>query len=105
MTRSDLGFMALGELVAAVAGEPLDAAVADLVTAPLGMTRTGYNPAAPVIPAGGGPAADAADASCPGAGRTGAGRARDKQAAGSDGFAATERGPEPEPPDVHGTPA
>ena len=43
---SDLGFLALGEIVAAVAGEPLDAAVRGLVTGPLGMTRTGYNPGA-----------------------------------------------------------
>jgi CubicO group peptidase (beta-lactamase class C family) len=41
---SDLGFLALGEIVAAVAGEPLDAAVRDLVTGPLGMTSTGYTP-------------------------------------------------------------
>jgi serine-type D-Ala-D-Ala carboxypeptidase len=43
---SDLGFIALGEIVAAVAGEPLDAAVRSLVTGPLGMTSTGYTPAA-----------------------------------------------------------
>jgi CubicO group peptidase (beta-lactamase class C family) len=43
---SDLGFMALGEIVARVAGEALDAAVGHLVTGPLGLTRTGYNPAA-----------------------------------------------------------
>ena len=92
VTYSDLGFMALGEIVATVAGEPLDAAVADLVTAPLGMTRTGYNPAALVIPAEASPAADAADASCTSAGRTGSGRAGDRHAAGGDGFAATERG-------------
>jgi len=46
VTYSDLGFMALGEIVAAVAGEPLDAAVRSLVTGPLGMTSTGYTPAA-----------------------------------------------------------
>ena len=46
VTYSDLGFMALGEIVAAVAGEPLDAAVRGLVTGPLGMTSTGYTPAA-----------------------------------------------------------
>lgn len=45
VTYSDLGFLALGEIVAAVAGEPLDAAVRDLVTGPLGMTSTGYAPA------------------------------------------------------------
>ena len=41
---SDLGFMLLGEVVAAVAGEPLDAAVCRLVTGPLGMTGTRYRP-------------------------------------------------------------
>jgi len=44
VTYSDLGFLALGEVVAAIAGEPLDAAVRDLVTGPLGMTGTGYAP-------------------------------------------------------------
>ena len=43
---SDLGFLALGEIVAAVAGKPLDAAVRELVTAPLGMASTGYAPLA-----------------------------------------------------------
>jgi CubicO group peptidase (beta-lactamase class C family) len=43
---SDLGFMALGQIVSVVVGEPLDAAVSQLVTGPLGMTRTGYNPPA-----------------------------------------------------------
>jgi CubicO group peptidase (beta-lactamase class C family) len=47
VTYSDLGFIALGEIVAQVAGEPLDQAVQRLVTEPLGMTSTGYNPAAP----------------------------------------------------------
>jgi CubicO group peptidase (beta-lactamase class C family) len=46
VTYSDLGFLALGEIVAAVAGQPLDAAVRELVTAPLGMTSTGYAPLA-----------------------------------------------------------
>lgn len=44
---SDLGFMALGEVVAAIAGEPLDAAVRRLVTAPLRMNSTGFNPSGP----------------------------------------------------------
>jgi CubicO group peptidase (beta-lactamase class C family) len=44
---SDLGFMLLGEVVAAVAGEPLDAAVRRLVTGPLGMTGTGFRPNGP----------------------------------------------------------
>jgi CubicO group peptidase (beta-lactamase class C family) len=42
---SDLGFLALGEIVAAIVGEPLDAAARLLVTGPLGLARTGYNPA------------------------------------------------------------
>ncbi len=46
VTYSDLGFLALGEVVAGIAGEPLDAAVRDLVTGPLGMTSTGYTPLA-----------------------------------------------------------
>jgi CubicO group peptidase (beta-lactamase class C family) len=46
VTYSDLGFMALGQIVSVVAGEPLDAAVGHLVTGPLAMTRTGYNPPA-----------------------------------------------------------
>ena len=46
VTYSDLGFLALGEIVAAIAGEPLDAAVRDLVTAPLGLASTGYLPLA-----------------------------------------------------------
>jgi CubicO group peptidase (beta-lactamase class C family) len=43
---SDLGFMALGEIVAWVAAEPLDAAVRRLVTEPIGMASAGYTPAA-----------------------------------------------------------
>ena len=46
VTYSDLGFIALGEIVAQVAGQPLDQAVRRLVTEPLGMTGTGYNLAA-----------------------------------------------------------
>jgi CubicO group peptidase (beta-lactamase class C family) len=42
VTYSDLGFIALGEVVAAVAGEPLDAAVRHLVLKPLGMSSTGF---------------------------------------------------------------
>jgi CubicO group peptidase (beta-lactamase class C family) len=48
VTYSDLGFLALGEIVAVVAGEPLDAAVRGLVTGPLGMASTGYVPSAPL---------------------------------------------------------
>jgi len=44
---SDPGFITLGEIVAAVAGEPLDSVVRHLVTEPLGMTDTGYTPALP----------------------------------------------------------
>jgi CubicO group peptidase (beta-lactamase class C family) len=47
VTYSDLGFMALGEIVATVAGQPLDHAVRRLVTEPLGMTGTGYHLAGP----------------------------------------------------------
>jgi CubicO group peptidase (beta-lactamase class C family) len=47
VTYSDLGFIALGEIVAQVAGQPLDQAVHRLVTEPLGMTGTGYNLALP----------------------------------------------------------
>jgi CubicO group peptidase (beta-lactamase class C family) len=46
VTYSDLGFLALGEIVAAVAGDPLDTAVRNLVTGPLGLTSTGYTPLA-----------------------------------------------------------
>jgi CubicO group peptidase (beta-lactamase class C family) len=46
VTYSDLGFLALGEIVAVVTGEPLDAAVRGLVTGPLAITSTGYTPAA-----------------------------------------------------------
>ncbi len=44
---SDPGFILLGEIVAAVAGEPLDAAVRRLVTGPLGMTATRFRPNGP----------------------------------------------------------
>ena len=44
---SDPGFMLLGEVVAAVAGEPLDVAVRRLVTGPLGLTATGFRPNGP----------------------------------------------------------
>jgi CubicO group peptidase (beta-lactamase class C family) len=44
---SDPGFILLGEVVAAVAGEPLDAAVRRLVTGPLGMTATRFRPNGP----------------------------------------------------------
>lgn len=41
---SDLGFLILGRIIAAATGLPLDAAVRELVTGPLGLTRTGYGP-------------------------------------------------------------
>lgn len=43
---SDLGFMALGELVTAVTGEPLDRAFARRVATPLGLAQMAFNPAA-----------------------------------------------------------
>lgn len=46
---SDLGFLVLGRIVAAVTGLPLDAAVRELVTAPLGLDRTGYGPIASAV--------------------------------------------------------
>lgn len=47
---SDLGFMVLGEMAAAVAGEPLDALFRRLVSGPLGMDGAGYRPAADPAP-------------------------------------------------------
>ena len=44
---SDLGFMALGEVLATVTGSSLDQVTASLVTGPLGMTGTGFNPPGP----------------------------------------------------------
>lgn len=41
---SDLGFMLLGRVIAAVTGAPLDAAIRELVTAPLALAATGYRP-------------------------------------------------------------
>lgn len=41
---SDVGFMLLGRVVAAVTATPFDAAVAEMVTGPLGMTRTTFGP-------------------------------------------------------------
>ena len=50
---SDLGFMMLGEMAAAVTGEPLDTLFRRLVSTPLGMADTGYLSDSP---AGGPPA-------------------------------------------------
>ncbi|MBO0803685.1 MAG: beta-lactamase family protein [Nocardiopsaceae bacterium] len=44
---SDLGFMALGEMVSSVAGEPLDAVFRRVVSEPLGLAETGFLPAGP----------------------------------------------------------
>jgi CubicO group peptidase (beta-lactamase class C family) len=44
VTYSDLGFLALGEIAAAVADAPLNIAVRRLVTDPLGMSATGFTP-------------------------------------------------------------
>jgi len=44
---SDPGFITLGEVVAAVAGEPLDAAVRRLVTGPLGLASVVFRPNGP----------------------------------------------------------
>ena len=46
VTYSDLGFITLGEIVAAVTGEPLNAAVRRLVLEPLGMSSSGFLPLA-----------------------------------------------------------
>ncbi|PRB61638.1 serine hydrolase [Microbacterium sp. MYb45] len=56
---SDLGFLLLGRIIAAVTGLPLDAAVRELVTVPLGLDRTGYGPVtAPVASSSVGDAAE-----------------------------------------------
>lgn len=44
MVYSDLGFMLLGEAVAHVTAQPLDAAIHKLVLAPLGLSATCYRP-------------------------------------------------------------
>jgi CubicO group peptidase (beta-lactamase class C family) len=72
VTYSDLGFMLLGEVVAAVAGEPLDAAVRRLVTGPLGLTATGFRP--------NGPAARFAATECRGDGTAWTGTVHDENA-------------------------
>ncbi|MEW2459155.1 serine hydrolase domain-containing protein [Microbacterium sp. NPDC060132] len=50
---SDLGFILLGRLITAVTGLPLDAAVRELVTAPLGLAHTGYGPVGPPVASSG----------------------------------------------------
>lgn len=56
---SDLGFLLLGRVIEVVAGADLATAVRELVTAPLGLTRTGYGPvAAPVAASALGDAAE-----------------------------------------------
>ncbi len=49
-TYSDLGFMTLGWIVEAVAGEPLDRFVDEKVFQPLGMDDTGYLPDPALLP-------------------------------------------------------
>lgn len=44
---SDLGFMLLGETVAAVTGEPFDVAMGQLVIGPLGLRSMAFNPDGP----------------------------------------------------------
>lgn len=46
VTYSDIGFILLGEIARRTLGEPLDVLAARRVFAPLGMTQTGYRPAA-----------------------------------------------------------
>ena len=46
---SDLNMITLGKLVELASGTPLDVAVRDGITAPLGMSDTGYNPPASQI--------------------------------------------------------
>jgi CubicO group peptidase (beta-lactamase class C family) len=41
---SDLGFIALGEVAAAVTAAPLEVAVREMVTGPLGLLETGFRP-------------------------------------------------------------
>jgi CubicO group peptidase (beta-lactamase class C family) len=53
---SDLGFMALGEIVTKVSGESLDVLFGRLVASPLGMTRAGYIPLSAAVPLTGSPA-------------------------------------------------
>jgi CubicO group peptidase (beta-lactamase class C family) len=52
VTYSDLGFIALGEIVATVAGEPLDAVVRQLVLDPLAMSSAGFTPSGPAALSG-----------------------------------------------------
>jgi CubicO group peptidase (beta-lactamase class C family) len=50
---SDLGFMLLGRIIASVTGLALNAAVRELVTAPLGLVHTGYGPVGPPVASSG----------------------------------------------------
>lgn len=57
-TYSDAGYILLGEIVARVAGQPLDALFADTVSAPLGRKTLGFGPVSggvDVAPTGPGP--------------------------------------------------
>ncbi|MFX1678392.1 serine hydrolase [Mitsuaria sp. CC2] len=44
ITYSDLNFMALGAVIEAVTGQPLDRAATAKIYAPMGLSRTGYRP-------------------------------------------------------------
>ena len=87
VTYSDLGFMALGEIIARVYDQPLEAAVRDLVTGPLGMTRTAYIPVTTTAP----PELTAPTTTGSATPPLGTTRAGCKQVAASEAFAATER--------------
>jgi CubicO group peptidase (beta-lactamase class C family) len=47
---TNINSLLLGEVVAVAAGMPLDAALGELILAPLGLAETGYNPAADLRP-------------------------------------------------------
>ena len=125
VTYSDLGFMALGEIVARVAGEPLEVAVGDLVTGPLNMLRTRYyteygaeivmgwrarQPGAAIGgcahegrggagegPGGAGEGPGSAGEGPGSAASAGAGHGDHRRAEEGDGYAATERKPDGTP--------
>ncbi|MFC8225637.1 serine hydrolase domain-containing protein [Streptomyces sp. NPDC057287] len=81
VTYSSQGFMLLGLIAEQAGGQGLDALVADLVCAPLGMEDTGFNP---------GPAdreRAVATERCPWRGRTVAGEVHDENAAVLGGIA------------------
>lgn len=77
---SDLGFIALGALIARVSGRPLAAAVSELVLGPLGLSASGYLPT-------GAPAAGAAATEPDPDGRVRVGVVHDENAAALGGVA------------------